>query len=709
MRRRCKVNKQLRTTNSDTKKQKLQTEARDIEKKLQTSYRNEKSQNEHKAVGAIKRNSKYFFTYAKKFSIISAGIGPFIDAAKNVISNPLKMAEMLADQYCSVFSQPKETLAESTEYFPDENHTATGSTSTPNIRDINFTRKDIEEAINELSPTAAAGPDRFPAILLKTCRAVLSEPLYYIWRKSLDTGTIPGRLKIAFIIPIHKGGSWSIPKNYRPIALTSHIIKVFEKVLRKQIVNFMEKNKLFNPGQHGFRMGRSCLSQLLNHYEHILSLLEHGHDVDVIYLDFAKAFDKVDFIVTLKKLNKLGIQGKLGRWIYSFITGRTQTVLANGSRSKPSPVNSGVPQGSVLGPLLFLILIGDIDQNVASALLSSFADDTRVSNQANTGQDKENLQNDLNKVYDWTSANNMELNGAKFEHMHYSKSPMNEPHHTFISNSGTPIETKEHIKDLGVTLSSDGTFTRHIQSTITSANKQSSWILRTFSCRDALPMITLWKSLVQCKLDYCSQLWSPTKKGEIQALEMVQRSFIRKINGMRDLSYWEQLKKTGMFSQERRRERYMVIYIWRILENQVPNIYNRDSNTGVIKTKTHPRLGRLCDIPPVNTKCRGPIQQLREASLPVRAQRLFNCLPTGIRNLRGCSTDIFKRSLDRYLRNIPDEPHIPGYTQFRRAESNSLIDMKRFHNAHQDARVEVTENQGFTLPDEVAFPMIAVE
>ena len=160
----------------------------------------------------------------------------------------------------------------------------------------------------------------------------------------------------------------------------------------------MDKHNLFNPSQHGFRCGRSCLSQLIAHYELILQLMEEGYDVDVIYLDFAKAFDKVDFDIILKKLRSLGIRHKLGRWIHTFITGRTQTVLVNGARSNPASVKSGVPQGSVLGPLLFLILIGDIDKDVASAFLSSFADDTRMGHGVNTYEDAELFQNDLKSV-----------------------------------------------------------------------------------------------------------------------------------------------------------------------------------------------------------------------------------------------------------------------------------------------------------------------
>ena len=688
MRRRCKVNKQLCSVTNEHRKEKLLTESRDIEKKLQESYRNERNAMEHKAVNAIKRNSKYFFSYAKKFSTIRSCVGPFIDSAKNVIANPIKMAEMLASQYSSVFSQPKKKLGVKTEYFPDEDQ---ARSTEPGIQDICFSRKDIEEAINEVSPSAAAGPDRFPAILLKICRKTLSEPLFYIWRKSLDTGTIPHLLKSANIIPIHKGNTRSLPKNYRPIALTSHLIKVFEKVIRKHVVNYMEEHNLFNPEQHGFRIGRSCLSQLLNHYDHILYLLEQGHNVDVIYVDFAKAFDKVDFDVTLKKINQLGIRGKVGQWIYSFITNRTQTVLVNGCRSDPSPVRSGVPQGSVLGPLLFLILIGDIDQNVASAFVSSFADDTRVGHGVNTAEDAHLLQKDLDQVYQWTEENNMELNGDKFEHLRYTCTPGDEPLPGYTSNKGTIIEPTDHVKDLGVTMSCDGSFKKHILNMITAAKKQSGWILRTFVCRDSLPMMTLWKSLVQCKLDYCSQLWSPFSKGDIQAIEMIQRSFLRKIRGVGHLHYWDQLKTLHMYSQERRRERYATIYVWRILEGQVPNITHRGYVDGAIASQNHSRRGRLCTIPPIKTQSSRHIQLLREASLPVKGQRLFNCLPMDLRNMTGCKTDVFKHALDRYLRKVPDEPQIQGYTSCRRAETNSLLDMCRFE-AHQEARVEGPES-----------------
>ena len=180
-------------------------------------------------------------------------------------------------------------------------------------------------------------------------------------------------------------------------------------MIRTQLVDFLESNKLLSLTQHGFRKGRSCLTQLLQHYDSILRNLNEGFETDVIYLDFAKAFDKVDHNIPLQKLHNYGIRGNLYEWIKAFLSNRTQTVVVDGHHSDPKPVISGVPQGSVLGPILFIIYINDLHKVVKNCDPGSFADDTKIQRKIDISEDAEIVQEDLDSIIEWSKKNNMVL------------------------------------------------------------------------------------------------------------------------------------------------------------------------------------------------------------------------------------------------------------------------------------------------------------
>lgn len=664
MKKRTKLTKQLKLCSSPYRQRKIFNDIHHIERDLHHSYTSSRQNEESKAVSSIKANPKYFYAYAKRHSSTKTDIGPFIDDNGCAVPSNFKMAEMLRLQYERAFTEPfpeKSVPCPST-FFNNLNI----EKGKPWLDDLNFTPTDISRAIDQLNPNSAPGPDAIPTVLLKNCKNALSIPLHTIWQDSLNKGEIHQIFRTALVTPIHKGGSRAHPQNFRPISLTSHIIKVFERVLREKIVDYLESNNLMNPSQHGFRSGRSCLSQLLDHFDRILACLEQGLNVDVIYLDFAKAFDKVDHGILYHKLRKLGVGGSIGCWLHAFLSSRSQVVTVNNSVSCPSHVRSGVPQGTVLGPILFLVHISDINEGIYSHV-ASFADDTRITRSVGDVTDVVQLQRDLDQIYDWQLRNNMAFNESKFEMLRYGKDSTIKLETLYTSSNGTPIMAKPTVRDLGILMSDSATFGDHIDHTVEKAKKLIAWILRTFSSRDSTTLKTLWGSLVQPHLDYCSQLWTPSRVGDLQKLESLQRSFTSLIDGMKGSNYWQRLKSLNMYSQGRRHERYLLIYTWKILEEKVPNIG--------LKYSICPRKGRLCKIPALNRKSPCYVKSLREASFAVRGPRTFNSLPQHLRNLTGCGPLSFKRQLDRFLSNVPDEPRIEGYTGFCRRESNMIVHM----------------------------------
>ena len=286
------------------------------------------------------------------------------------------------------------------------------------LNDIEITEQIIIDSIQELFSTSAAGPDGVPSSLLLKCAAELAPAFKVTFSPSLTHGFIPSSLKRAVITPVFKSGTKTSPSNYMPISLTSTIIKVFERIIRKQVVAFMNRQGHLNNKQHGFRSGRSCLSALLDVFDDLMHMLNSDTTIDMIYLDFSKAFDKVDHGVLLHKLKDLGITGKLGIWFFQFLTNRTHYVGIPGGISKDSPVFSGVPQGTVLEPLLFLIMISDINKGITSSKLVSFADDKRVYSNIAEADDCDNLQYDLNSIYNWAVHNNMFLTLKSFITFH---------------------------------------------------------------------------------------------------------------------------------------------------------------------------------------------------------------------------------------------------------------------------------------------------
>ena len=228
-----------------------------------------------------------------------------LDKDGSIKSNPKDIANILQSLFSSVFSDPSKTNTESAAFAPP-------SIAHPFIDDmLNFSEDDIIKAIEEIKPNAASGPDEIPVLLLKSCKVALARPIYILWSQSLEKGSVPSFYKFSHVFPLHKKDSCAVAANYRPISLTSHIIKVYERVIRKKLVDYLEMNNLICGKQHGFRSGRSCLTELLHHFDDVLESLTNNSDFDSIYLDYAKAFDKVDHKLLIRKLALYGLPPKL--------------------------------------------------------------------------------------------------------------------------------------------------------------------------------------------------------------------------------------------------------------------------------------------------------------------------------------------------------------------------------------------------------------
>ena len=661
-RRKRKVKPQIDAlSNKNPNSQKLETlraELYDVERKIKDSIINQRASKEVKAIECIKKNPRFFYSYAKQFAKQASTVGPLLNDKGNLEHKPKAMADILQNQYSSVFSDPNNPKKES----PNLNLNIEEI-----ISDIAFTCDDVICAINEISENSACGDKDIPALILKKCKNSISYPILLIWQESISSGHVPEIYKKQIITPVHKKASKAEPANYRPIALTSHIIKIFERIIRKQLVAHLERNNLICSNQHGFRKHRSCLTQLLAHIDLILQNLQNGMDTDVIYLDYAKAFDKVDHQILLEKLYSYGVRGKLLVWINSYLTNREQTVVINGEHSTPAKVISGVPQGTVLGPVMFILYLNDLTSCIKHSVVSSFADDTRLKKSISIVNDTHLLQEDLNSAISWSERNNMQLHQSKFELISHatgqsnllSELPFSTQHKEYVTADGSTITPQCKVRDLGITISEDLSWSPHINNITNEGKKIVSWTLSVFRDRSADTMLPLYTSFVRSRLEYCSPLWNPSKVEDIMKLESSQRTFTSRVSEVRHLPYWERLRSLNLMSLQRRRERYNLIHMYKIINNLAPN----DLSLKFCETS---RRGICCKIPPLVKHCKLKHQTMFDESFAVYGGRLWNLLPPVIKSKR--TLDSFKAALTKYIMSVPDNPPVPGI-----ASQNSLL------------------------------------
>ena len=529
-------------------------------------------EHEKKISSECKKNVKPFWKYVNSKLKRTTGIPNLLKPDKTLTTSDEEKANVLNDFFSSVFT--KEDLSD----IPIVNNRSNNIF----LSNLIIKEDDIKQKLNGLNTAKAMGPDGIPSIILKELRNEISLPLSIIFNKSLTLGTVPKVWKEAEVTAIFKKGNKTEPGNYRPVSLTSISCKLLEAFVTNHIRIFMETNKLFSDCQHGFRNHRSCVTQLLEVMNDLSRMIEEGDSIDIIYLDFSKAFDTVPHQRLLAKLNAYGIDGNILKWIESFLSDRSQRVRVNKEHSNYSPVSSGIPQGSILGPLLFIVFINDLPENISSTC-KVFADDTKLYSSHNNHI---SIQKDLLTFLEWSEKWLLKFNKSKCSVLHMGNK--NKQNKYFMDSESTEeLKTTINEKDVGVTFSTNLKFNTHINNVIKKGNQMTGLIRRSFVHLDKNMLITLYKSLIRPHLEYANVIWHPMYKVQLVALEKVQRRATKLLPDIRNMSYKERLVELKLPSIKFRQIRGDLIQTYKIIHN-IDNIncsdffsfYNYNSTRG---------------------------------------------------------------------------------------------------------------------------------
>ena len=604
-----------------------QRKYRQIRNQVTGQIRKAKKEYEYRLAERIKEQPKAFYSYVNSKRLTKDNVGPLEDANGNLIDSDEEMSCILNDYFSSVFTRE------------NVNNMPTASRKIMEDRElklekIEVTVEKVMKALMHTKSNKAAGVDGINSSMLKESRLGVVEPLTRIFRASIEEGVVPEQWKSATVTPIFKKGSKKSPGNYRPISLTCQGCKLLEKIIKEEIVEFLEKNGLFYNSQHGFRRSKSCLTNLIEFMENALTWMDEGSSSDVIFIDLQKAFDKVPHQRLLIKLRAVGIGGQVLQWIAAWLEGRKQQVVLNGSASHWTEVYSGVPQGSVLGPVLFIIYINDIDEVILSSLFK-FADDAKLLGKVDNQTDIIRMQKDLASIIEWSETWQMPINTDKCKVMHFGKTNIK----TEYSIGGHRLEVVSDERDLGVHLSNDLKVDKQCLKAAKKGNQILGMIRRTFTCKDKAIILKLYKSLVRPHLDYCVQAWRPHYQKDINTLEAVQKRATRMVTGLQETCYETRLKELGLTTLETRRLRADMLEVFKIMQG-----FERIDADSLFERSTQITRGHKWKFYKKSVKT-----DYGKFKFSNRVVTDWNNLPLHV--VEATSVNDFKGKLDHYLRH----------------------------------------------------------
>ena len=494
---------------------------------------------------------------------------------------------------------------------------------------------EILDLLKGLDVRKAMGPDGVNGWILKECADQLVKPIYEMVMHSLISGELPIEWKSANIIPIYKGGRKEDPLNYRPISLTSILCKICEHVIRKRWIKFLEDNKMISGSQFGFQQGKSCVTNLLSFYSRVTDIIQEREGwVDCIYLDLKKAFDRVPHKRLLYKLEHCGgVRGSLLEWMKNYLEGRQMRTVIRDRVSSWRGVTSGVPQGSVLAPIMFLIYVNDMPDGMNS-YMSMFADDAKLMKRIKNEDCCRELQYDLDKLYEWSQTWKMDFNANKCHVLEMGKSEKRPRGEYYMGNE--VIEKAEEEKDLGVTVQNDLSPEKHINKIVGATYRLLVNMRVAFHYMDVEMLRKLIVSIIRPRLEYAAVMWSPGHKKHIMKLERIQRMATRMIAELKDLPYEERLKKLNLPTLEERRLRGDMIEMFKIVKGiekvDREDLIQRDEG----RTRGHRYKLK-------KTRC---LKKLKKDSFPYRCIDVWNELEEEVVDAK--NVNIFKSRFDEY-------------------------------------------------------------
>ena len=565
---------------------------------------------------------KLFHSYIRSRKRGKTVVGPLkVDGI--VYGGDREVAELLADTFSAVYTSGAPLVN------PIHQQSAV------EMEALEISYEAVLSSLRALKSASSAGPDGVHPHLLKSCAEAFALPLAIIFGESLRSGFVPSCWRRSLISPLFKSGTRCSPSNYRPVSITSVPCKTMERIIGNHITAFLETNSLLSPHQFGFRAGHSTEDQLLLFYNEIARRIDAGGCADVLFLDFSKAFDVISHVVLLDKIGSLLFHPQIVGWVRSFLSGRTMNVSVSGVLSSVREVTSGVPQGSVLGPLLFLVYVNYLMHN-SRCYWKAFADDFKLCAVVDRVGQGLVLQEELNSIEQKCLEHQLILNRSKCVVMRFGdKSFLPRPVY-FLG--GVQLSVVDTYKDLGIKIDPKLKFHNHVRAVVGRAGGLMSEFLRSTVCRAPDFMVSLFAIHIRPIIEYCSSVWNVGYMGDIRLLESLQRRWSREIAGCSHLSYEDRLVKLDLFSVAGRLLRADLIKMWKAFHCEIdvglPSMLSRATYPG---TRGH-RFKLV--VLRANT-------DILRRSWSFRSVNIWNSLPASVVECESLTT--FKRLLTRQL------------------------------------------------------------